>query len=63
MTIFEFLDYKAFLKKFLRTRKTLGRGSMARLAEHINVHPTFISQVISGSKDFMCSVNTHIPVL
>lgn len=53
MSIFDYIDYKAFLKRQFRTRGSFGRGSMARLAEYINVHPTFISQVLSGSKDFM----------
>lgn len=53
MSIFEFTDYKIFIKQTLRNRGTFGRGSMARLAEYISVHPTFISQVLSGSKDFL----------
>jgi uncharacterized protein (TIGR02147 family) len=52
MTIFELADYKSFLKQKMKLAKSLGRGGMSRLAEHLEVHPTLVSQVISGPKDF-----------
>lgn len=52
MQIFEITDYKAILKQKMKSNKSLGRGGMSRLAEHLRVHPTLISQVMSGPKDF-----------
>ena len=52
MAIFDFNDYKAFLKAEVKSRPKAGRGELSRLAEHLDVNATMVSQVIAGDKDF-----------
>ncbi len=52
MRIFDFTDYKQFLKAWLRRRPKAGRGELLRFAEHLSAHPTLISQVLNGDKNF-----------
>ncbi len=52
MTIFEHSDYKLYLKTYIAALPRKGRGEINRLANYLSVHPTLVSQVISGSKDF-----------
>ncbi len=48
--IFEFDCYKAFVTQRIQAMPSEGRGQYKRLAEHINVHTSFISQVFRGDK-------------
>ncbi len=50
MNLFEYADYKEFVLDLVSQTKLLGRGPYARLAEHLNVNSTFISQVFKGDK-------------
>lgn len=52
MRVFEFSNYKLFLKDWLKRRPKQGRGELLRFADHLSVHPTLVSQVINGEKDF-----------
>jgi len=52
MNIFEHEDYKEILKLIVRSRGKAQRGLFRKIAEHLGVHATLVSQVISGSKDF-----------
>jgi uncharacterized protein (TIGR02147 family) len=52
MTIFEFDEYKPFFRELIRAKGTAGRGEYRRMAELLNVHPTMISQILSGDKEF-----------
>jgi uncharacterized protein (TIGR02147 family) len=52
MTIFEFDDYKLYLRGWMRSRPHRGRGEVLRLAKAIGVHSTLVSQVLNGPKDF-----------
>jgi uncharacterized protein (TIGR02147 family) len=52
MTIFEFSDYKAFLREFLNQLPKKGRGEINRMATSLDVHPTLVSQVLNGDRDF-----------
>lgn len=52
MTIFEFIDYKKFLKSEIKKRPKHGRGEISRLAEFLNVNSTMVSQIITGEKNF-----------
>ena len=45
-SVFKFTDYKAFI------RADLPRGALKRMAEHLEVNSTMISQIMSGDKDF-----------
>ncbi len=52
MNIFEFKDYRKFLSDWLLLEKKQGRLNASSLAEKVRVHPTFVSQVLKGNKDF-----------
>ncbi len=52
MSVFEFADYKLFLRTHLASLPQKGRGEIGRMAAHLRVHPTLISQVLRGRKDF-----------
>ncbi|MFN9065638.1 MAG: TIGR02147 family protein, partial [Bdellovibrionales bacterium] len=52
MNIFEVDDYKEVLKLFIRNKGNRPRGISKSIAEHLGVHATLISQIMSGSKDF-----------
>lgn len=45
-------NYRVFIREFLRRKAPKTRGEIAKLAAHIGVHPTFVSQVLTGVKDF-----------
>lgn len=45
-------DYRSFIREHLKKRSPKGRGEIAKLAEFIGVHPTFVSQVLTDKKDF-----------
>jgi uncharacterized protein (TIGR02147 family) len=48
INIFEYRDYKTFLKEKL---KTMGHGAQAKLSEAINCQPAYISQVLNRTPD------------
>ena len=48
MKILDFVDYRKYIKSWIS--KT-GRGSLRRLSEHLRVQSTYLSQVISGTRD------------
>lgn len=52
MLIFEFSDYKRFLRYFIEQQPKRGRGLIKAMAEHLDADPSQVSQVLSGSKDF-----------
>jgi uncharacterized protein (TIGR02147 family) len=50
--IFDFTDYRAFLRETLAKKPRKGRGQLLELAKFLRIHPTVVSQVLSGSRDF-----------
>lgn len=52
MNIYEYTDYKVFLRALIETFPRQGRGQARRLAEHLAVNSVVISQILSGSRDF-----------
>ena len=51
LELFDFKDYRSFLKAWLKLAKQAGRSNVNRLAAVIGVHPTYLSQVMSGVKN------------
>lgn len=49
MSPLEFRDYKQFFNKRLRVG---GRGQLKRLAEHLNIHTSLVSQILKGAPHF-----------
>ncbi len=52
MKIFEFVDYKLFIKSFIKYQPKKGRGLVKSIGEYLSIDPSQVSQVLSGSKDF-----------
>lgn len=52
MWISDFNDYKAFLKALIKTYPKSGRGQSRRLAEHLNVAPIVVSQILARDRHF-----------
>jgi len=52
MSIFEIENYKVALNAVIQDRRKLQKALSKKLAEHLNIHPSMISQVLTGSKDF-----------
>ncbi len=52
MSIFEFDDYRPFLREYIAKLPKNGRGEINRIADHLGVHSSFISQILAHSKDF-----------
>ncbi len=52
MNVFEQDDYKETLKLIVRNRGQAQRGLYRKIAEHLGVHATLVSQILSGTKDF-----------
>lgn len=52
MWISDFNDYKAFLKALIKTYPKRGRGQSRRLAEHLNVAPIVVSQILARDRHF-----------
>jgi uncharacterized protein (TIGR02147 family) len=51
MTLFEFDDYRKFLKAKIEEFPNSGHGKMSEISRAIGVHPTLVSQVIKGHKE------------
>ncbi|MFZ4405264.1 MAG: TIGR02147 family protein [Pseudobdellovibrionaceae bacterium] len=52
MIIFEYSNYKLFLQSYLKQLPKQGRGQLKMMAAYLSMHPTHVSQIVSGSKDF-----------
>jgi uncharacterized protein (TIGR02147 family) len=51
ISIYDFTDYRDFLKSWIASVPEKSRGQLARISEAGNVHKTTLSQVFHGSKD------------
>jgi uncharacterized protein (TIGR02147 family) len=49
VSVFDFMDYKAYIQAWIATRPSRGRGEKGRIADAISCHSTYISQVLQGS--------------
>ena len=52
MNIYQFDCYKDFLIESIKKSPSGGRGMKRKIAEFVNCHTSFVSQVLSGEKDF-----------
>ncbi|MEQ1665910.1 MAG: TIGR02147 family protein, partial [Bdellovibrionales bacterium] len=51
MDIYEFSNYKKYILNRLTEMPKKGHGQLRKLAEYLNVHSTFVSQVFHGEKE------------
>ena len=52
MTLFEYKDYRDFIKDGFKNQPKKGHGQARKIAEYLRVSSTYISQVLSGAKSF-----------
>ena len=51
ISLFEFQDYRAFLRAWIEKAKSLRVSNLSQLSQVCGVHPTFLSHVLSGTKE------------
>lgn len=52
MTIFNFSDYRSFLKYYIKGLPKSGRGQVNKIASFLGVNSTLVSQVLGARKNF-----------
>ena len=52
MRIFEFSDYRIFVAQTVRALPKAGRWEFLKIAKHLRIHTSTLSQVLSGIKNF-----------
>ena len=52
MSLFQFKDSKSYLRYYIAHLPKKGRGEISRMAHHLRVSTTLVSQVLSGEKFF-----------
>ncbi len=50
--IFDYLDYKSYIKDYIRAQPRVGRGIRMAIANHLNSPVSHISQVLNGKSQF-----------
>lgn len=48
--LFNYSDFDKFLKGEIEKNTRLKRGEKKRIAEYLNIHPTLLSQILSGNR-------------
>lgn len=51
MKVFDYKDYRGYLGAWIELRQERGRGGIGNLAQAINVHSSFVSQIMSKKRD------------
>ncbi|MCM2279215.1 MAG: DUF4423 domain-containing protein [Oligoflexia bacterium] len=52
MRIFDFTDYRPFVSRTVRALPKSGRGEFLKIAMHLKIHSSTLSQILSGVKQF-----------
>lgn len=52
MKIFEFDDYRIYVVQKVKSLPKGGRGELLKIANHLKIHTSTLSQVLGGSKNF-----------
>lgn len=51
MTIFDYDDYKEWVRGTIGAMSKGGRGQLKRIADHLNTSPTIVTQVFNGDRE------------
>ncbi|MBX3018873.1 MAG: TIGR02147 family protein [Bdellovibrionaceae bacterium] len=51
MDLYEFDDYKVFVRKWTESRPKRGRGEFRRMSEHLRISSVAVSQIFRGERD------------
>lgn len=52
VSVFNFKDYRAFIRAQIREMPKAGYGQLRKLAQALSIHTTLVSQVIKGGRSF-----------
>jgi uncharacterized protein (TIGR02147 family) len=52
MTIFEFDNYRKFIETYIKSLPQHGRGEVSRIANHLKIQTSLVSQILNHKKDF-----------
>ena len=52
MSLFEFNDYRAYLRHHLKLLPKKGRGELSKIARHLGSNSTLLSQILGGTREF-----------
>lgn len=52
LSVFDFRDYKSYLKAWIKSQRRHGHGEKTRIVEAIHCHSGYVSQVIEGNAHF-----------
>lgn len=50
MSIYDFIDYKAYVRSWIESQPKRGRGILRRMAEEFQMSPTMLSHIFQGDK-------------
>lgn len=56
MSIFDFNDYKTFVKDWIHAQPKKGRGILRRMSEELQISPTMLSHIFQGDKHLSIEV-------
>jgi uncharacterized protein (TIGR02147 family) len=62
MNIFEFLDYRSFLREYIKQLPKRGHGEINKMAKAAAIHPSLLSQILSGEKNLSLEQAQRIAV-
>ena len=51
MSVFDFTDYKDFVRSWVLEKPSKGRGQFQRFAKALSIHPTLVSHIFRGDKN------------
>lgn len=52
MSIFNFTNYRDYLRAYIKSRPKAGYGELSRIATHLKMNTTLLSQIFSGLRTF-----------
>jgi uncharacterized protein (TIGR02147 family) len=52
MSLFEFDNYRSYLRDYIKSLPRKGRGELSNIAKHLNINTTLLSQIMSGTREF-----------
>jgi uncharacterized protein (TIGR02147 family) len=52
LELFNHLEYRDFLRAWIKAQPNQGRGHLSRIARHLEINTTLLSQIMSGSREF-----------
>ncbi len=52
MSVFQFDNYKKYIRYRIESMASRGRGQYTKIANYLGVSPTIVTQVLTGDREF-----------